>query len=75
MAIHLGDGAADEDEDEETDDDFEARIYDALMKIARSTSGGARKQLGACVLLGTPYEESAAGVKDAIRRFIAAAEL
>lgn len=69
-ANDTGDGA-----DDETDEQFEERIYLALMRVARSTSVRLRASLGSCVMLGTPYETASEQVRDAIREFIATAEL
>lgn len=74
MAIKVS-GAAADDGDEESDEEFEERIYAALMEIARGTSGRLRSELGACVLMRTPYGRAPETVKEAIRDFIEAAEL
>jgi hypothetical protein len=64
-----------EDDGEETDEQFEERVYSALMRVARSTSSKTRDQLGACVLLGRPYASAGESVRAVIRDFIAVAEL
>lgn len=68
-------GNADDDGEEETEEEFEGRIYAALMKIARGTSTRLRSQLGACVLMRTRYENAPENVREAIREFIAEADL
>jgi hypothetical protein len=78
MGLHFGsgrpivDGA---DEEEESEEDFEARVYGALMKIARQSSSRLRSQLGSCVLLGTSYPKAPESVREAIRAFIDEADL
>lgn len=77
MAIRIGGAGAREtdDGDEESAEEFEARVYMALMRVARSTSERARSALGSCVLLGTPYEAAPDIVRETIRKFIESAEL
>ena len=78
MAIRIGSaGAADsgDDGDEESSEEFEARIYGALMRVARSSSERVRSALGSCVLLGTPYQGAPDIVRETIRKFIETAEL
>jgi hypothetical protein len=78
MAIRIAGaaGAAEtEDGDEESSEEFEARVYDALMRVARSSSERVRTALGSCVLLGTPYEGAPDIVRETIRKFIESAEL
>ena len=66
---------SDDGGDDETEDEFAERIYLALMRVARSSSGKLRAQLGSCVLLGTPYATAGELVRAAVRDFIATAEL
>jgi hypothetical protein len=61
--------------DEVTPEEFEERIYDALIAVARGTSSKTREQLGACVLLGRPWSSASEAVRQTVREFIAAAEL
>lgn len=68
-------GAGADDDGEESDEDFEARVYQALMQVARSSSERVRSALGSCVMLGTPYEGAPDVVRQTIRKFIEAAEL
>jgi hypothetical protein len=84
MALHLRGGRAapaatngggGDAGDEESEEEFEARVYRALMSVARSSSERVRSSLGACVMLGTPYEGAPDVVRQTIRRFIEAAEL
>lgn len=63
------------DEDEESDEEFEARIYAALMEVARGTTARERSQLGTCVLMRTKYEKAPPDVREVIRDFITKAEL
>lgn len=60
---------------EETDEQFEARIYAALMTVAASTDTRTRAALGKCVLFRTPYADAPELVKDAIRDFVDEADL
>lgn len=62
-------------ETEESDEEFEERIYAALMECARRSSAKLRSALGSCVMLATPYEKAPEIVRDAIAEFIAEAEL
>jgi hypothetical protein len=64
-----------DDVDEESPEEFEGRVYVALMRVARGSSERVRAALGSCVLLGTPYEGAPDIVRQAIRKFIALAEL
>lgn len=79
MAIHMeGEPAADDDGDEgdeESAEEFEGRVYLALMQVARSSSERVRNALGSCVMLGTPYEGAPDIVRQTIRKFIESAEL
>jgi hypothetical protein len=79
MAIRIAGaaGAAEtaDDGDEESSEEFEARVYDALMRVARSSSERVRSALGSCVLLGTRYEGAPDIVRETIRKFIESAEL
>lgn len=63
------------DESEETDDEFEERIYLALMRVARTTTAKTRNALGACVMLGTPFAAAPEDVKETIREFVEEADL
>jgi hypothetical protein len=75
-ATQVSGGGSDADAgDEESEEEFEARVYRALMAIARSSSERVRSALGSCVMLGTPYEGAPDVVRQTIRRFIEAAEL
>jgi hypothetical protein len=65
-----GDGS-----DEESDEQFEERIYLALMRVARTTSQRTRSALASCVMLGTPYEVAPDEVREAIREFVDEADL
>jgi hypothetical protein len=69
-----GDGD-DGDGDEESPEEFEGRVYLALMRVARGSSERARSALGSCVLLGTPYAGAPDIVRQTIRKFIETAEL
>jgi hypothetical protein len=64
-----------EDDGEETDEQFEARIYLALMRTARESSAKVRSALGKCVLLGTTYDDTTEAVRETIRDFIDWADL
>lgn len=78
MGIQIGGrGAAaiDDEGDEESPEEFEARIYAALMKVARGSTERVRAALGSCVLLGTPYEGAPDIVRQTIRKFIETAEI
>jgi hypothetical protein len=76
MGIRIDDAGGDEDEgDEESAEEFEGRIYLALMRVARSSSERVRNSLGSCVMLGTPYGSTPDIVRQTIRQFIEAAEL
>lgn len=76
MAIRIEGGDDDNgDADEESPEEFEGRIYTALMQVARSSSERVRTALGACVMLGTPYGGTPDIVRQTIRRFIESAEL
>ena len=61
--------------EEETEDQFEARIYGALLDVAASTDDRTRSALGTCVLFRTPYADASELVKEAIRDFIDVADL
>jgi len=71
-ANHIGPSSRDE---EETEEQFEARIYGALLDVAASTDERTRSALGSCVLFRTPYASAPELVKDAIRDFIDAGDL
>jgi hypothetical protein len=79
VGIHLGKRtaapAATGGEDEETDEEFEARVYEALVGVLRSSSERVRSALSSCVLLGTPYEGAPDLVRQTVRDFISQAEL
>lgn len=78
MGIRIGGGraaATDDDGEEETPEEFEARVYGALMRVARSSSERVRAALGSCVMLGTPYEGAPDIVRETVRKFIETAEL
>ncbi|MEO7827172.1 MAG: hypothetical protein ABIR60_08535 [Allosphingosinicella sp.] len=64
-----------DEELEETDEQFEARIYGALLDVAAATNERTRSQLGMCVLMRPTYAAVPELVKEAIRDFIDAAEL
>jgi len=79
MAIRIGGaaGAAEtpDEGDDESAEEFEARVYGALMRVARSSSERVRTALGSCVMLGTPYQGAPDIVRETIRKFIETAEL
>jgi len=78
MGIRIG-GAAGaretDDGDEESGEEFEARVYMALMRVARSSSERARSALATCVMLGTPYAAAPDIVRETVQKFIETAEL
>lgn len=62
-------------EDEETQEEFEERVYTALMRIARGSSAKLRSALGSCVMMGTRYSEAPENVREAVAAFIDEADL
>ena len=64
-----------DDDEEESAEEFEERVYSALMKIARQSSSKLRSALGACVMMGTKYERAPEIVREAIGQFVEEADL
>lgn len=59
-----------EDDGEESPEEFEERVYDALMTAARGSSARLRNDLGSCVMLGTRFAAAPENVRQAIAEFI-----
>jgi hypothetical protein len=82
MALHVRGGPAadagdvgDGGGDEESAEEFEARVYEGILSVMRASSERARSALASCVLLGTPYDGAPDVVRQTIRQIIEAAEL